>query len=162
MGAFCSTLTFSASGTFADGSTFSGIFQMDGSARSILASDITTTPDNPNYLGYHYISSGSGIPWMDAQPGEFAVEFQDVPYNNHVFFFWLPGDPSTFTGGSIIDNPSCQCTSSLEWDFDSYNFRLVSEGTVSLAPEPGTALGVVGAGVILALCRRKRRSAAAI
>src|SRR5215469_7435115 len=87
MAAFCAPLTFSVNGTFNDGSTFSGTFQMDGAALSIVSSNVTTTPDTPNFTGYQYISSGSGAPWVDnSQPGQFSVEFQDVPLISHIFF----------------------------------------------------------------------------
>jgi hypothetical protein len=91
----------------------------------------------------------------------FAVEFQDFP-NSRLFFFWLSGDPATFTGGPIIDNPPCACTPSREYDFSSNpNFRLVETGNVTQAadPTPEPTTGVLFAGALVAAFGLRRRIA---
>jgi hypothetical protein len=152
-------LTFQATGTFQDGGSFSGTFTLDGTNQAILASNLTST--GGGYGPETYLSSGAGVPWITPDSGMFAIEFQDFP-NNRLFFFWVGGDPDTFTGGPIIDNPPCACTPSREYDFaSSPGFRLVESGNVTLAaaqaPEPAT--GVLFASALVAMFQLRRRIA---
>ncbi|MDR3701601.1 MAG: PEP-CTERM sorting domain-containing protein [Candidatus Sulfopaludibacter sp.] len=153
--ASASPLTFSVNGSFADGATFSGTFQYDGSTQTILSSNIATT--TASQTGTTYSSSGSGSPWIQVgDSNDFSFEFQST---NHIFFFFVNGDPSTFTGGAIEDNPPCACTPSREYDFTSgFNFRLVSEGTVTevaSTPEPGSWVLLASALVAVLTLRRR-------
>lgn len=153
-------ISFVVNGTFSGGGTFHGWFSLDGDTNTILASNITTSA-GPGF-GYTYTSAGTGAPWVQGNdasvPNDFAVFFASPGYDS-MFFFWLAGTPASFQGGAIEAlGASCgvgQCTPARELA-NFTDARYVDGGTVTPAPEPGSA-ALLGVGLAVGLSVQRRR-----
>ncbi len=129
--------TFQLAGTFESGATFSGFFTMNGAARSILSSNITTQAATGFSQGI-YTSAGTGrmhiIGNEGPLPDDFGIQFFR-PGLSGVFQLWFRGQAASFTGGAIHEG--CQpgfCAFSQEIVGNSG--RLVWGGSATLVPEP--------------------------
>lgn len=130
-----STVPFYVQGTFDDGGTFSGTFQLDRTHATISVFSITSTGGSI-FNGFSYESTNGGADRNVTPPSCGMIQFSFAVPNQSQIVIAVPGDSAaTFNGGAITRTCPGASIISFEQLFPpTAVFRTVRSGLVSPLP----------------------------
>jgi hypothetical protein len=163
---------WTVTGTFDDGATLSGVFDINMygqfSSFDLTTSSVAATPDHAAYPGFEYKLGGDG---MQSWAAPTFVEFE-IDYQTTLHLQFTDGLSTAVTDNPIVIGPSFECMGSYDcFDLQNGPTRYLTSGSAvartvaddlgrgggNPVPEPASwALMIAGFGMSGALLRARR------